>query len=240
MQINDDNQPLYLDQLREKKPRKFVLLKIFLACLLFLTVVCVILAFMLLHKPDDYNPPPSPPDEYVSQYLTNYISTEIYNGAQRQEPFDLIVTEEGINDIIARSGWPKQMDGISFTVPKTTFTKDLVQLQGVAKLQNFELFITVQASGFLDKQGLLHLSVKQVKVGALNMLPIVHFAAETIYKNEAEERQLSPDDYRTKIMESLLYDIPFEPVFEVEDNKIRITSLVINSGRTILHFEPVP
>lgn len=240
MQTELENQPKYFDQLEEKKPRNILLIiKIFLAVVVFLFGLAVIVALLVLKKPADYNPPEAPPDKYVSQYLTNYISTEIYNGAQTGEPFDLVITEYGINDVIARSGWPKAMDNVSFSCPETTFEQDLIHLKGLMLFGNLKLYITVSAAGFLEDDGLMQLSVKQVKIGALNLLPIARLAAISIYQKEAAQRKLAADSWESKIMEALLFDKPFVPIFKVEDNYIRITKVDIEQGYVLIHFDPV-
>jgi len=239
MQTTTDTQSQRLEQLRKRISRRFLTLKIFLAVFAGLATVVILLAFLLLRKPADFNQPDSPQDKEVSKYLTHVISQDIYNGAQTQKPFDLIITEEGINDIILRSGWPKQMDSVSFTVPQVLLQQGQIVLRGLVKIQTIELFISIQAGAFLDQQQLMHLSVNKVRVGAVNMLPIVRLAAEGIFRNEADRRKLEPDDWRTKVMQALLYDIPFEPIFKIEENKIRIQSADLQPGRITLHFIPV-
>ena len=57
-----------------------------------LTIVIVIFT-LLLYKPGHYNPTEVVYDGKVSPYLTHELLPTIYNGAQQEEPFDLIVTQ---------------------------------------------------------------------------------------------------------------------------------------------------
>ena len=71
---------------------------------------------LLLHIPARYAPLKSAGDKrLVSPYLTNELLPALYNGAQMDKPFDLIITEDGVNDVIGRSGWPKDFGSVSIS-----------------------------------------------------------------------------------------------------------------------------
>ena len=74
-----------------------------------LAVLAILFAFLLYrhgrYKPIEHNSDNYRPGE-VSPYLTNDLLPKIYNGAQRSEPFELVVTQDGLNDIITHFDWP--------------------------------------------------------------------------------------------------------------------------------------
>ena len=45
-------------------------------------------------------------------------------------------------------------------------------------------------------------------------------------------------DFRTKIMGSLLNDEPFEPVFEIGGKTVRVEKIDVEKGRLVVHFAP--
>lgn len=79
--------------------------------------IVILLLFLLLYRPAAYKRPAASDfqNTYVSQYLTNVLLPQIYNGVQREKPFEIIVTQDGINEIITSSQWPKQVESISFS-----------------------------------------------------------------------------------------------------------------------------
>ena len=91
-----------------------------------LTTVLIIIALMLLYKPPASRPPQPVHDKYVSKYLTHVLSPQFYNGLQRQEPFEMIIPQHGINDIIVHSKWPRQYDSVVFLTPKVFFAQDRI------------------------------------------------------------------------------------------------------------------
>jgi len=224
--------------LQKNRPRKHYALKLTLLTAAGLIVALTITAVLLLHKPSGYEPPQAIEDRQVSKYLTHVISQDLYNGAQAGEPFDLLITEEGIGDIIARSGWPKQVGEASFATPEVKFEPDSILLRGMVNLDTVELFVVIEGTGRIDEQGLLHLNVTRVKIGAVSVTTVAKLLAGAIYNNEATRRQLEDDDWRAKLMAALLLDTPFEPVFEIEETKVRIDNVRIEAGKVTIHFVP--
>lgn len=223
---------------RKTRPRKRRALKLSLLTLVGSIIILTIIVILLLHKPSDYEPPQTINDKQVSKYLTHVISQDLYNGAQAGEPFKLVIAEEGISDIIARSDWPKQAGEASFAIPEVKFEPDSILLQGMVSLDTVELFVVISGTGYIDEQGLLHLDVTRVKIGAVSITTVARLIAAAIYNNEATRRQLQEDDWRARIMAALLLNIPFEPVFEIEGSKVRIKNVKIETGKIILHFVP--
>ena len=216
---------------------------------------------LLLYKPGRYDPPEVVPagneQREVSPYLTHELLPQLYNGAQLEEPFDLVITQEGINDIVARSKWPKRSDGISFSAPEVLFVPGSIVLMGTASFKGVGLVVTVVAEPRLDEEGLLNLRIAKVKVGAMN----ITFLARAIVKKMYLERLVAKDtdaveskppeataapsvrapngvDTGTQIAASLLNNEPFEPVFKVEDKKVRVKKITIMQGKLTVRLAP--
>ncbi|GAH89511.1 unnamed protein product, partial [marine sediment metagenome] len=117
--------------MKKRKKRKF---KKRYWLLIDLAIAIVIFA-LLLHKPGRYKPPEYTDDKLVSPYLTNILGPAIHNGAQREEPFELVVTQKGINEIIAWSKWPKESEGVRFSAPVVFFVPDRIELMGTANMK---------------------------------------------------------------------------------------------------------
>jgi len=212
-----------------------------------LAVAMVIFA-LLLYKPARYKPPDAIPagnnQREVSPYLTNVLLPQLHNGAQRDEPFEMVVTQKGINEIIAWSKWPKESEGVTFTAPVVFFAPDNIELMGTANIKGVDLVISVMAEPRLDEEGLLNLHVTKVKIGAMNITPVARMIAKRMYAERLETMPIDREDLRTQIAASLLNDEPFEPVFDIADifenerKKLRIEKVTIQKEKLTLRLAP--
>ncbi|MFQ6034590.1 MAG: hypothetical protein ACE5NM_01930 [Sedimentisphaerales bacterium] len=203
--------------------------------------VASIIFSLLLYKPTGYGPlavnAASRRRGRVHPYLTRLLS-ELYNGAQRGQPFELVVIEEQINEAIGRSQWPKESEGIMFSTPEVLFRPESVVLMGTANIKGAEFVVTIVLQPRVDQQGLLNLQVAKVKIGAMNITPLAKVVARRMYQHRLATVPVDIDDLRTKIAGSLLSDEPFEPVFHIEDKKVRVEKITVTQGKLILHLVP--
>lgn len=240
MRNKDTNANLKARKKRKFKKRYWLLLDLALA---------IIILALLFYKPARYRPPENVPagnnPEQISPYLTNVLLPQLHNGAQRQEPFDLVVIQKGINEAIARFQWPRESDGVMLSAPTVFFVPDSIVLMGTASIKGAELIVTVVAKPSLDEEGLLHLQVDKVKIGAMNITPIARLLAKRMYAERVESVPVDLNDLRAKIAASLLNDEPFEPIFNIRnifedvDKKLRVEKITITQKKLTIRMVPV-
>ena len=206
--------------------------------MLALAAASVSLVLLLLYKPVRYDPPDFAHSKEVSPYLTHQFLPQLYNGAQRGEPFDLVIIQKGINDIISRYEWPKEFDGISFSTPAVLFVPDCIVLMGTVNIKGVEFVVTIMAEPRVDEQGLLNLWVTKVKVGAVNITILTRVMAKTMYQQRLATTLIDTQDLRAQIAASILNDEPFLPVFKVEDKKLRVEKVTITQEKLTIRLTP--
>lgn len=224
-----------VQDLKNLKKSRFRKIRWFLAgwAVLF---VCFVL--LLLHRPACYNPPKAIYGKQVSPYLTHVLLPRLYNGAQRQEPFELVVTQKGISDIIARSKPLKGSDGGGFSRLQAFFVPDGIVFMGTASVCGAKLVVTVVAEPVVDEGGLLNLRMAKVKIGAVNVTFLVRMMAGRMYKRQIGRTGIDTEALRAKIAASLLNDEPFEPVLKIEDKKIRVKKITVKQEKLTIRFVP--
>jgi len=223
--------------LKKGKKRKLKRLYWLLAHL----ALALVIFALLLYKPGRYDPTKIAPGggKRVSRYLTHELSPKLYNGAQLGEPFDLVVTQKGMNDIVARWGWPKESDGATFSAPAVLFVPDSIVLMGTAILKGVEFVVTVVLEASFDEEGLLNLRVAKVKIGAMNITILARIAARRMYQQQAALVPIDTEDLGAQIAASLLSDQPFDPVLKVKDTRVRVEKMTIEHEKLILHLIPL-
>ena len=206
-----------------------------------LAVVIIVFA-LLIYRPGRYNPTGSGSSNQergqVSPYLTHELSPQIYNGAQRGEPFDVFVTQEGINEVINYSQWPKESEGILLYAPAVLFIPGTIVLMGTADVKDVKFIIAIELEPKINEKGLLNLQVTKVKVGAMNITPLAKMMAKKMYAQRLAAVPTDTKAIQTQIVASLLNDEPFEPIFIIDDRKVRITKITIAEETLLVHFVP--
>ncbi len=208
--------------------------------------IAIVIFGLLLYKPARYNPPAGPVGNrrQVSPYLTHELLPQLYNGAQREEPFDLVVTQKGINEAIAWSEWPKEAEEVRFSVPVVFFVPDRIEVMGTANMKGVDLVISIVVKPRLDEEGLLNLHVAKLKIGAMNITPVARMIAKRMYAQRLATVPIDTENLRAQIAASLLNDEPFEPVFDIadifenENKKLRIEKITITREKLILRLVP--
>ena len=175
----------------EFKKKVYLLLTVLVA----VSAVAIVVFALLLHRPAYYKPLDFAHSKEVSLYLTHELLPELYNGAQLQEPFNLVVTQSGINDIVARFEWPKEFGSIRFSAPMVFFTPGSIVLMGTVLLEGAEFVVTVVAEPNLDANGLLNLQVVSVKIGAVDITPLAGVLARRVYQQRFAATNTGAEDF---------------------------------------------
>jgi len=206
-----------------------------------LAVAAIIFA-LLLYRPGRYKPVDlgsgSDRRKEVSPYLTNDLLPAIHNGSQYREPFELVVIQKGINDIIIRGNWPMESEGVLLYAPAVLFVPGAVVLMGTVDVKGVELVVTIELEPKINEQGFLNLHVGKVKVGAMNITPLAKMMAKKMYMQRINALDVDTEAVQTKIAASLLNDEPFEPVFRIDDNKVRIEKITVAKEKLLLRLVP--
>ena len=199
-----------------------------------------VLFFLLFYRPAYYKPNPVADNNQLSPYLTHQLLPQLYNGVQRQEPFDLVVTQEGINDIAARLPMPKDSRGVGFACPTVIFVPDSIVFVTSAVVDGAKLIVTIELAPVLDNEGLLSVKMAKVKIGAMSITPVARILGRKMYTDRFGSDNIDPNDIKALLAASFFKNKPFDPVLTIDGKKVRIDKINIAAGSITLHFLPVP
>jgi len=217
--------------------------KLVMWLLIDLAVAAVVFG-LLVYRPGRYDPADFDSYGYesgqVSPYLTHELSPQVYNNSQLGKPFDLVVTQSGVNEIVAGLGWPKFSEGIMLYAPSVLFVPGSIVLMITANVKGVELIITIELEPKIDERKMINLHVAKVKVGAVNITPLARMMGKKMYAERLAVLTVDTGALQTKIVASLLNEEAFDPVFSVEDNKVRIEKITINKEKLTARLVPAP
>jgi len=224
-----------------KNRKKTRLKKLVIWLFIDLVVVAVVLT-LLLHTPDRYAPADIDSFDHepgqVSPYLTHELSPQFYNGAQRGEPFELVITQKGINEIVAGWGWPRMSEGAMLYAPAVLFVPNSVVLMGTISIKGVDFVVTIVLEPKINEDGLADLRVTEVKVGAMNITPLAKLIAKKMYAKRIGTVHVDTKAIEAQIAASLLNGESFEPVFEVEKRKVRIERITVDQEKLTARLVP--
>jgi len=102
-----------------------------------------------------------------------------------------------------------------------------------------EFVVTFVINPSFDRNGLLNLQVTKIKVGAMNITLLAKVVAKRMYQQQLASLGDDRDQLSVKIAASLLNDEPFEPVFSIEDKKVRAEKITLEQERLTIHLVPL-
>ena len=222
-------------------------LRILLRGILFAVVsfflIVAILLVMLQRKPRAYTSTPAAvKTEQVSPYLTHYLGPNIHNSIQIDKPFEIVVPQKGINEIIAEEDllgwkWPVEFTNVVISRPVAVFDARKIILMGKVDIVGFETVVTVCSTPEIGEDGLLSLNLQYVRAGAIDISYLAKKTLKRVIESQYEE--IGEQYWLKDILNACVDNTPFEPVFPtVYDRYIRLVKSDISENMLVLLFEP--
>jgi uncharacterized protein YpmS len=195
-------------------------------------IALVLLAFVLItHKPKNYVPLRIADQNQISTYLTHRLIPTIYNNSQLDAPFEVVITEEGLNDIIARWRQPVKFNNITFSDPQTILTQKQIILMATAKTRYANPVLTIRITPAIDYFGQLNIHVDSISLGAAGITTIAKLMGNKAFADWLAFTGTEPNNIAAQVCRSLLNDESFEPVFKVGDKSLRICKIKLEKKK---------
>jgi hypothetical protein len=192
------------------------------------------LVILLAYSPKSYQPvQPENPRE-VSPYLTHRLGPDFYDKVQLDKPFELLIEQEGINDILSRYPWPVRIEGFSIYTPVLLFSPEQTRLMAQVDYGGLSSILSIYAKPYLNSDGKLNLNIQSVYLG---LLPITSLARKIAEK--FVQANFDPQDPIESVNYAIVANQPFDPVLRIYDKSARITNLTIESGKIRLFLVPI-
>jgi hypothetical protein len=174
-------------------------------------------------------------DGQVSQYLTNYILPQLHNKSQYGQPFDLVISEDGINDIIIRHIDANSLQRSNLSNLSVTFKKGRILLTGKTVYYNFDFIVTIVLKPYIDKKGYFFLGVSKIQAGQ-SRIPFAAGVAEKKVLGEFGSFLNNSDN--ADFIKVLFSGGKVEPVFYINRKKVRIEKMMVMDKELVIYFLP--
>ncbi|MGA2172972.1 MAG: hypothetical protein ABSG82_08205 [Sedimentisphaerales bacterium] len=202
-----------------------------------LTLLVLILV-LTVHKPGRYAPLKIADQNQISRYLTHHLLPTLYNGTQLGEPFEVVITQAGLNDIIARSPWPIKLQNITLVDPQVILLPQQIILMATVKTNPVDLVATVELNPTINTLGQLNLHISSVKFGEIDITAVAKLIGDKAYSDWLSATGTEPNNIAARICRSLLNDEPFEPSFEFSGQSLRLWKIKAAANQITVFIIP--
>lgn len=244
---------------KQKKKSKKIL--DFLIFLLAVAVLILIALNLLFYQPKSYQPQTADSGE-ISPYITHRLGPDIYEKLQLDRPFEILIEQQGVNDILARYTWPAKTGSVTIDQPVTAIDPNGVAVMAKVRYMKIPMILTINARPELigdpespDSKKLVF-NLQAVKAGKLPVTAIARMIIASAIEDEAEytlrRLEAGTDDsleriYLEKYLQmitalkpALLNNEPIDPVFPVKKGKtLRLDQIEFSKNRAGLRFSPL-
>ena len=215
--------------LKNPKVKSAIVLSAGLAALL------LVLWFVgLFRTPQYYRAVKPVAGEQVSQYLTNHILPELHNKSQYDQPFDIVLSEQGVNDIIARHVDFNSLRQSGLSDLSVVFKKGRILLAGKTVCYGLDFIVTVVLKPYIDNEGYFFLKMSKIQAGRSRIL----FIGRAVKGKILRELTDFLNENIVDSTEALLNNHRIEPVFSFNHRKLRIDKITILDKELMIHFLP--
>lgn len=200
-----------------------------------ITVLFLLWCIGLFKTPKYYRTVQLPTDGQPSMYLTNHILPELHNKSQYGRPFEVVFSEQGINDILARHIDADSLQKAGISDLSVSFEEDRILFVSKTTSGGFTFYPTIVLEPRTDKNGRFSLEVSKVQMGNSRVPLADKIIERKILESfdEALKGSKNPD-----FVKALFGDSMAKPVFSVNRNKVSIEGITVRKNEVTAHFVP--
>ncbi|HSV26865.1 MAG TPA: hypothetical protein VLH60_03135 [Sedimentisphaerales bacterium] len=200
-------------------------------------LIIAIILWLLVYRPRGYEAVVPDASGRISPYLTHGIAQEFYNKAQLGDPFELVIEDSALNEIIATGTWIIPQTEAQASLPVVRFLPGRAVVMASAWLSGMEFVATIKLSAPSHDDGRIGLSLDSVRVGAVPVTIAARAVAKRMYNEQIAD--LPPDHISAQVGAAIFDNQPFEPIFDVGGRRVKINKIELRDGNVRIGFIPV-
>ena len=200
----------------------------FAALLLALLAIFLIFLSTISYKPAEYEPIISDGKGQISPILTNKILPQIYNNSQLEEPFEIALSEQQINEVIG--DMPFKLDKAAFKNPCVKLENDVFKFMVSSNLAGIAGVVTADFRADGNK-----LALEKIKIGRLNCTKLL----KNKISRAIEGGKLVKDEKTARFFKEMLSSSAEIPPIKVDKNWLKVEDVKVSDGNIKIVFKPL-
>jgi len=203
-----------------------------------MTGVCIGIVMLAGYSPSAYQPKQPENPQQVSFYLTDQLAPEFVNQVQLDQPFELVVEQSGLNDIISRWEWPQEFGDLSFSDPVMIFTENTITLMGNLKYKKIASVLSIDATPVMNESGQVCMNIQSIRLGMLPVTRLVATIARKAFDDSQDLFEGEPDLEKT--VDAIIRNDYFDTTFWFYDIRVYVKDFSIQPGALNMTLMPEP
>ena len=172
----------------------------------------------------------------VSLYLTHELAPDFYNQVQQDKPFEMVISQSGINEMASQWDWPQEFGDLSFSDPYIIFSDDTILLMGTLVYEGVSSVISISAFPTMNADGTLTMNIQSIRLGMVPVKTLVTKLAQKAFDDNRGSFEGYPKAEEN--VQAVIRNEPVDPVFRFSDHRVRITHFSIEEGSLKLTLSP--
>ncbi|MFA6186327.1 MAG: hypothetical protein WC770_03820 [Phycisphaerae bacterium] len=173
--------------------------------------------------------------EHISLYLSNYIMPELHNKSQYNEPFDLVLSQAGVNEILARHIDPNTLAKVGLSDLSARFKKGEIVLTAKTNYKGFNFIVSMTIEPRIDKNEKLVPGIGNFEVGRSSLPFVAGVIKKKIINSLSENFNAEKNN---EFINTVLTTGKIDPVFNINHSKLRIEKITVQNEELRIHFLP--
>ena len=202
--------------------------------------VLIGIGILFWYTPNAYQPVLSQEEEQKSIYLTHELGPQFYNEVQKCKPFELVITQPGINEIISQEFQTQDFGDVSFSNPQVIFSDQSILLMGTLTYEGVSSVISITAFPKMRQDSNVNLNIQSVRMGMIPVKTLVTKLAQKVF--DANRDSFEDDPKAEETVQAIILNQPFDPTFlfpAVQDDYwVRVSEFSVNPGLLTLTLHP--
>jgi hypothetical protein len=138
--------------------------KTVILAVILLSIPFVIWGFGLFRTPKYFKPVQIIDGNEISQYLLNDVLPPFFNKSQVPEPFEIVLLQDGVQEIVAHSVKSEDLKRWGFSDISITFLRGKILLAGKTKYRGFDFIVTAVFEPKIDEKG-FNAGLARIRIG---------------------------------------------------------------------------
>ena len=198
------------------------------------------ICILFWYTPRAYEPVGPKNAEHVSLYLTHELAPEFNNEVQKGRPFELVISQSGLNDIISKEFHSRDFGDLLFSDPYIIFSEQSILLMGTLAYEGVSSVVSITALPVMNSDGKINMNIQSVRLG---MVPVTTLVTKLAQKALDDNRSsFEGDEKAEESVQAIIHNEPFAPMFlfstEYCEYWVRISKFSIEQGSLKLTLLP--